>query len=687
MPANRQLAAILFTDIEGYTALMQQDEQKAITVKDRHREIFQKAHHEYNGQIIRYYGDGTLSIFHSAVHAVKCAIAMQQAYSRWPKIPVRMGLHIGDITIQDDDIFGDGVNIASRLESLGVAGSVLVSDKVKNEINNHPEIKIVSAGIYHFKNAERPMEVFAIVDEYLVIPKPQSLKGKTEEKKTPLSNRIGKMFSRNVIIALIAIVVLITGGYFFFKSANKKEKPQANSWLAVLPFRLISGDSSLEWLSDGFTEELTSSLAGISGLKVKSSTTMLHYRNASKTTKQIAKELNLGNLIDGNLQQSGNYFIINARLINPLTDEIIENFKFKKEASEIKAVYSEFAQQVADILAVTITNRERKRLQQTIIVDPELYNLYLQGIYYLKKLSHEDIVKALGFFEKALEKNPAYPPALVGKASVFQSFGWSGAMSREEVLQQSSSLLEKAIAIDSNLSFAYSTFGWRKMNFEWDFSGAEQYFLKAYYLDPGDDMAISGLIFSKLCAGKFDEALTWWETGNAISPQSWWIDSGHGEALYYAGKTNEAISHLKEYIGTYGHFVFYDRLGWVYHLNGQYHDAIDILQKEIAKFEINLPSTMACLAISYFQTGNRSETEKITRALEKMVTEKKQNTSTPLATVYLAMGEKNKALQMLDTAYRRHDLDMIWLKVDPHFKPLHNEVHYQELLKQIGFDQ
>ena len=333
MPANRQLAAILFTDIEGYTALMQQDEQKAITVKDRHREIFQKAHQEFNGRIIRYYGDGTLSIFHSVVDAVKCAIAMQQVFTQWPKIPVRMGLHTGDISIQDDDIFGDGVNIASRLESLGVAGSVLVSDKVKNEINNHPEIKTVSAGIYHFKNAERPMEVFAIVGENLVIPKPQSLKGKTEAKKAPESNRIGKLFRRNVIIGFVAIVVLIAGGYFFFKSANKKEKPRANNWLAVLPFRLIGGDSSLQWLSDGFTEELTSSLAGISGLKVKSSTTMLHYRNASKTTKQIAKELNLGNLIDGNLQQSGNYFIINARLINPLTDEIIENFKFQKEAS------------------------------------------------------------------------------------------------------------------------------------------------------------------------------------------------------------------------------------------------------------------------------------------------------------------------------------------------------------------
>ena len=177
---NRQLAAILFTDIEGFTALMQKDEQKALDMKNRHREILQKEHKHFNGRIIQYYGDGTLSIFQSVIEAVQCAIAMQQVFSRRPNVPVRMALHFGDIIFSDEHIFGDGVNFTSRIESMGVAGSVLISDKVHDEIHNHPDLKTVSVGIYQLKNIERKVEVFALVNDGLLVPTIDSLKVKSE---------------------------------------------------------------------------------------------------------------------------------------------------------------------------------------------------------------------------------------------------------------------------------------------------------------------------------------------------------------------------------------------------------------------------------------------------------------------------------------------------------------------------
>ena len=162
MPQNRQLAAILFTDIEGYTALMQENEQKAIRLRSRHRDILQKEHDQFDGRIIQYYGDGTLSIFPSTVHAVNCALAMQQIFTKPPRVPVRMGLHSGDIIFDEGHIYGDGVNIASRVESLGVAGCVLLSDKIHDELINHPEVKTISLGFYQFKNVKRQVEVFAL---------------------------------------------------------------------------------------------------------------------------------------------------------------------------------------------------------------------------------------------------------------------------------------------------------------------------------------------------------------------------------------------------------------------------------------------------------------------------------------------------------------------------------------------
>lgn len=187
MSQSRQLAAIMFTDIEGFSAMMQQNELTALMLKDRHRSIIETGHKTFNGNIIQYYGDGTVSTFGSVVEAVQCAVSMQQFFCESPNVPVRIGLHIGDIVVNDGNIFGDGVNLASRIESLGVAGCVLISDKVNEELRNHPEFKTISMGRYNLKNIEREVEVFALDHEGLIKPVRDSLKGKTGREKSQSS--------------------------------------------------------------------------------------------------------------------------------------------------------------------------------------------------------------------------------------------------------------------------------------------------------------------------------------------------------------------------------------------------------------------------------------------------------------------------------------------------------------------
>jgi class 3 adenylate cyclase len=254
MPQSRQLAAILFTDIEGYTATMQQDEQKAILLKDRHRLVLESEHIKYNGNIIQYYGDGTLSIFSSAINAVQCALAMQQQFCSKPKVPVRMGLHIGDIIINDGHVFGDGVNLAARIESLGVTGSVLMSDKVNDELHNHPQIKTQSMGAYQLKNIDRLVEVFALDDEELVIPLPNSLIGKTTEKK---SSPVVAATSKNSI--------------------------------AVLPFVNMSNDPEQEYFSDGIAEEILNALSHLKNLKVAGRSSSFKYKGKNIDLRELGK--------------------------------------------------------------------------------------------------------------------------------------------------------------------------------------------------------------------------------------------------------------------------------------------------------------------------------------------------------------------------------------------------------------
>src|SRR5688572_14145921 len=202
MSQHRQLSAILFTDIEGYTAIMQESEEVAISLRHRHRQIIQQEHKNFNGRIIQYYGDGTLSTFQSIIEAVKCALSMQQQFLQVPTVPVRMGLHVGDIVFKEEDIIGDGVNLASRIESLGVSGSVLISDKANDELHNHPTLKTVSVGVYPLKNIKRAVEVFALNHEGLVIPKPNSLNGKTKhidsEAATTNKSNLDQGLARNI---------------------------------------------------------------------------------------------------------------------------------------------------------------------------------------------------------------------------------------------------------------------------------------------------------------------------------------------------------------------------------------------------------------------------------------------------------------------------------------------------------
>ena len=195
MTISRQLAAIMFTDIEGYTALMQQNEEKALQARSKHRRVFNATTEKHHGKVLQYFGDGTLSIFNSAIDAVKCGIEMQLGFREKPSIPVRIGIHTGDIIFSEEEIIGDSVNVAARIESLSVPGSVFISDKVYDEIKNQESIDASLLRTFKLKNVEKPVQVYAISNVGLIVPKmedhgrstniaPSSLPEKSEQHKS-----------------------------------------------------------------------------------------------------------------------------------------------------------------------------------------------------------------------------------------------------------------------------------------------------------------------------------------------------------------------------------------------------------------------------------------------------------------------------------------------------------------------
>ena len=172
---TRRLSAIMFTDMVGFTALMQDDEHRAKSIRDRHREVLRQSIESHGGEIVQFYGDGTLSVFTSAIEAVSSAVAAQRTLQQAPSIPVRIGLHIGDINRDEDGVYGDGVNVAARIQGLSVAGAVMISGKVFDEIKNHPELPATALGEFILKNVRLPVRVFAITAPGLVVPDAESI--------------------------------------------------------------------------------------------------------------------------------------------------------------------------------------------------------------------------------------------------------------------------------------------------------------------------------------------------------------------------------------------------------------------------------------------------------------------------------------------------------------------------------
>jgi len=220
METTRRLAAIMFTDIVGYTKVMQASEVAAVSIRKRHREVFESVTAKYHGEIINYYGDGTLSIFDSTVNAVKCAAELQKQFLQKPKVPVRIGLHAGDIMVNESDIIGDSVNVASRIESLGVSGSVLLSKKIVEEIKNHDELSVKDLGDYHFKNVKIPMRVYALNVKGIVVPKISQLRGKLEEPPKPKGIRALKISRKNAVLFILFLGIAFTSKWFVQRQGN-----------------------------------------------------------------------------------------------------------------------------------------------------------------------------------------------------------------------------------------------------------------------------------------------------------------------------------------------------------------------------------------------------------------------------------------------------------------------------------
>ena len=452
---SHQLAAIMFTDIQGYTALMQQDEEKALKLRNRHREVFNAITKKFKGKILQYYGDGTLSTFNSAIDAVRCGIELQLAFREEPQIPIRIGIHSGDIIFTEDDIIGDGVNVASRIESLAAAGSVLISEKVYDEVKNQSGIQAASLGKFELKNIGKPLEVFAITNPGLIVPerdqitrkiKSESLSGNKEFRAK--RKRVGIKWVL-IILAAILIGYLVYIADIFEITIPTSDQSITKKSIAVLPFINDSDDSTNIYIINGLMESILNNLQKIEDLRVISRTSVEKYRNVPITIPEIARELNVNYFVEGSGQKIGDQILLNVQLIEAPSDKHLWSEQYNREAKDIFKLQMEVAKNIADKIQAIITPEEEERINKVPTDDLVAYDYFLKGLDFMYKGSRDNLEDAIGYFKKAIEHDNEFALAYADLAITYYFLDINQAEKKYSV--QINNNADKALLFDSQL--------------------------------------------------------------------------------------------------------------------------------------------------------------------------------------------------------------------------------------------
>ena len=650
---HRQLAAILFTDIEGYTATMQASEQKAISQKERHREVLEHAHKQFKGRIVQYYGDGTLSIFQSAVEAVQCALSMQQVFCQPPEVPVRMGLHVGDIIFDDEQVLGDGVNLASRIESLGMAGCVLLSDKVRDEIRNHPDLKTVSVGIYQLKNISRPVEVFALDHPGLARPKPDSLKGKTEAKKDTVPRPTRKIPAKSV---------------------------------AVLPFVNISNDPEQDYFSTGIAEEILNSLSNLKDLKVAGRTSSPQYNRENIGLREIGEKLGVKTILEGSVRKQGNRLRILVQLVNVSDGFHLWSQKYDRSMEDIFAIQDEVALAVTEKLKVTLLDKDRDRITKNHTKNTEAYELYLKGRFYLNRRGGS-IMTGMHYFQLAIDLDPGFALAYTGLADAGVMAAIYGLVSPKQVVYKVKQAAETALELDPHLTEPYCSLGAYYTIFEWNWAGAEKNFAKCIELNPGYTQAHYWYGLNCLAWVKHDlvNAEKHGRIAVELEPLSSICFGMYGAILHSAGKFKEALTACNTGIELDANsYICHLYKGWCYLALHQLDEAADAFSQLMKVSRRHHFSTNSLILTLYFM-GKVEEARVLLDELKTRPAEEYVGYASMALSVAFVDGV-DEALVYLDKAFEDRDPVLLTMKYnDLVSEALRADPRFQLLLEKIGF--
>ena len=495
--------------------------------------------------------------------------------------------------------------------------------------------------------------------------------------------------ARKYWVAVVAVVLAAIAAASIWYWRGKSSTSQIES-IAVIPFATVGGNADTDFLSDGLTESLISSLAHVPELKVKSRNSVFRYKGKEVDVQKVGKELTVDALLTGRVVQRGDTIQVSADLTNVQDNTEIWGGQYERKASDVISLQQQIAGDIAGKLRSKMSGAEKQQVTRQGTQNPEAYQLYVKGRYYWNKRTNADIKTAISYFNQAIDKDPGYPLAYSGVAdswAVLPSYGGDP----NEVYPKAKAAAAKALELDPTLAHPHADLGYAKMFYDWDFPGGEAEFRKAFELDPSD--ATAHQWFGQVLAyigGRTQESIDEENKARQLDPLSPIIGFAQGEVYFYDRQFDKAIELYKKDVAdnpTFG--LVHLGLELSYWGEHKYPQAIQELATAAQLQGDKNGAEVAAAMDAGFRTGGWTGAEH--KEIEALITQRKAKTGyvAPyiVAQIYGDLGVKDHAFEWLNTAYQEHDTMLINLRTDFQFDSLRSDPRYVELVRKIGFPQ
>lgn len=602
---NRKLSVVYFSDIVGYTRLMGRNEDAAFELMKKnlaaHSEIFEK----FRGKIIKELGDGILAVFETIPEALSAALEIQKYCKKTGEFELRIGMHSGEVIFDHGDVFGDAVNLASRIQSVGIPSSILISEKVFKSIPADLDFSTIKLGGFHLKNVEHEIDLYALTNPPLIVP-----------KRIEVLQNI-KSQDRNLWkywVGISAVFILLSYLIFSMFGVDQNWDEREKS-VAVLPFENLSKNADQDFFSDGLTSDIISQITKVNSLKVISKDAVREYKTERPSLKDIASTLNVSTILIGSVLWDEDKIRIDVKLVDVGRNKNLWEETFERESKDIFLVQTEIAREIAKALDANLSVEEQNQIGKAQTSSFSAYEMYLKGRDYYYKYDSINNLFAAETFKKAISIDPEYAMAYTGLADAYSQmnyFGWE-----KDWLDSSLEASRIALEIDPYLSEAYSSLG-SAYYYKGRKDLSQVAFEKAIVLNPNLSTAIGNLATVYFSNGQLDKALRLQMKSATLNPKNYIPFQIVGWIYRILGDQIEARKWMVQALSIQNDPTIYEQYAYTYLSEDSIQSALDLVP-EIFRQGIDHGSRHyeAAGLISFYSKNQELAKENLQQAFDK----------------------------------------------------------------------